>query len=211
MPEKLYKVLKRNDKGHLVSCNGGSQVWTTGVRVEAHDGGPLVPCKNGIHACREQNLIHWLDEVICPVVDASKERIVHNDKVVLRWAVIGAPLPTWNERTARLFACDCAEWALSLLDKPDAPSIEAVRVARLFAIGEATCDELAAAGSAARAAAGSAAWYAAWDAAGSAAGYAARAAAGDVAWYAAWYAAGDAAGDAAWAYMTERLMEYLNA
>jgi hypothetical protein len=202
---KLYKVLSRNEKGQLVSCNGGDQVWTPGEKVYAHDKGPLVACANGIHVCREQDLIHWLNEVICPVVEASKERIVQDDKVVHRWCVIGEPIDAWNERTARLFACDCAQWALSLVEKPDPRSVEAVRVARLFADGEATPEELAAAGAAAGAAARDAAWDAAWAAAraaaGAAAGSAARAAARAAAW--------DAAGAAAGAYITERLMEYL--
>jgi hypothetical protein len=221
VPEKLYKVLKRNDRGQLVSCNGGSQVWVPGKKVYAHDKGPLVPCENGIHVCREQDLIHWLNEVICPVLEASEERVVCDYKVVLRWAVVGDPLPTWNECSARLFACDCMEWELSLLDKPDARSVEMVRVSRLFAVGEATRDELDAAWAAAWAAARDAAWAAARDAATAAARDAAwaaardaaTAAARDAAWAAARDAAWDADWDAAWdaarAYMTERLMEYL--
>ena len=217
---KLYKVLSRNDRGELVSCNGGTQVWTPGVPVSVE--GKLVVCGNGIHLCRPNDLLHWLNEVICPVTKCSKERIVEKDKVVVRWAIIGEPLPTWNEMTTRLFACDCAEWALSLVENPDPRSVKAIRVSRLFAAGKATAAELAAAG-----AAGTAAWDAAgaaWvaqDTAARAAAAAAWATAGDagVAAGAAWDAAGaawdaagaacDAAGDA-WEYMAERLMQYLN-
>ena len=184
MSERLFKVLARNERGELVSCNGGTQTWTPGVKVCAHDRGPLVACHNGIHLCRPEDLLHWLNEVICPVTRRSGERIIEVDKVVVRWAVIGEPLPTWNDRTARLFACDCAEWVLCLIENPDPRSIDAVRVSRLFAVGKATAVELAAAR-----AAGDAAWAAAWDAA---------------------WDAGDTARAAASEYMAERLMQYLD-
>ena len=95
--------------------------------------------------------------------------------------------------------CDCAETALRYIPVGEDRPRRAIAVARLYAEGSATDDELAAArdaawvaaGDAARAAAGAAAWDAAWAAAGDAAGAAARAAAGD--------AAGAAAWDAAWA------------
>ena len=210
MSEQLYKVLHR-DGIRLVSCNGGRQEWMPGVKVEAK--GPLVPCANGIHLCRTKDLIHWLNDTICPVRRASRERIVCDDKVVVRWAIIGEPLETWNDHAARLFACDCAEWALTLIEQPDPRSVDAIRVARLHAIGEATSEELSAAWSAAGSAAGSAAWSAAESAAGSAAWSAAWSAAGSAAWSAAWSAAGSAAGSAAWSaawvHMTERLSEYL--
>jgi hypothetical protein len=41
-----------------------------------------------------------------------------------------------DKRSKRLFACDCAERALSLIVAPDPRSIEAIRVARLYAIGK---------------------------------------------------------------------------
>jgi hypothetical protein len=101
-------------------------------------------------------------------------------------------------RVLREFACDQAESALRLSECNDERSWRAVSVSRLYAVGEASADELAAAGTAAwdaaRAAAGAAAGAAAWDAARAAAWAAARAAA----WAAAWAAAGTAAGTAAW-------------
>lgn len=66
------------------------------------------------------------------------------------------------------FACRCAEYALSLVENPDARSVEAIRVKRRWMTGDATDDELRfarmAALSAARAAERAAAWAAAWDA-----------------------------------------------
>ena len=112
-----------------------------------------------------------------------------------------------SDKEAHLFACWCAEKAL--VPTSDPRSHEAVAVAKRYALGDATDEEL----TAARSAAGSAAWaawsaarsaaesVAAWSAAESAARSAARSAA-DAAWSAAWAAesaAGSAAGSAAWA------------
>jgi len=89
-----------------------------------------------------------------------------------------------SDRVLRLFACDCADAALGLIESPDPRSVEAVSVARRYAVGAATAAEL------------SAAWDAAWDVAGDAAGVAWSAA--GVAWSAAGADAGDAAWDASW-------------
>lgn len=45
----------------------------------------------------------------------------------------------------RLFACDCAEQALSLSGSTDRDCLQAIRVARLYAVGEATKADLIAA------------------------------------------------------------------
>jgi hypothetical protein len=104
-----------------------------------------------------------------------------------------------NDKTERLFAVWCARSTPmhdgsttgALLTDPR--SISALEVAERFAHGNASREELAAAGAAAGAAAEGAARAAAWAAAEAAAGDAAEAAARA----AAWAAAGDAAWDAA--------------
>ena len=80
------------------------------------------------------------------------KRIDDTDKIVVAQARLISKLKTWNDRIARLFACDCADRALALIKKPDPRSIESVRIARLYAIGEATKEQLTAARAAARAA-----------------------------------------------------------
>jgi len=121
------------------------------------------------------------------------ERVDANDKVVVRQARLVRRLK-WDERVARLFACDCAERVLPLFEaeypEDDRPR-RAIETARRYAVGDATCEELAAAGAAA--------WAAPWAAARDAAGDTAWDAAGDAAWAAAWAAAGGAAWAAAWA------------
>jgi len=98
-----------------------------------------------------------------------------------------------RDKLARLFACDCAERVLPLFEKEypeDKRPRKAIKVARLFAEGKATTQELAAARAAA------------WDAARAAVRDAARAAvrdaARDVAWEAARAAVRDAVAAAAW-------------
>ena len=102
-----------------------------------------------------------------------------------------------SEKNLRLFACDCAERVLHIYEKKyDNPAPrKAIETARLFANGEATQEELAAAWDAARAAARAAAWAAARAAAKAAAR--------------AWAAARVAARDAEQQWQLERLEYYL--
>lgn len=99
----------------------------------------------------------------------------------------------------RLLACDFAEVALQLIEDPDHRSVKAIEVARAFANGVATEEELAAARDAALAAALAAAGDVAGDAARDAARAAAWGTARDAGCAAAWAAARGAAGEAAWA------------
>ena len=182
MTDTLYKVLGTNGSAY----HGGTLAWPLPngkpgrwVKVE----GELVPCRNGLHLCTIDQLLAWLGPTIW-VAEAGRERIEQKDKIVARRARLVAATE-WNERTARLFACDCAERALKRERKagrePDERSWEAIRVARLFANGETG--------------------YAARDAARDAAWAAARAAARAAAW--------DAARDAERRWQAERLLHYL--
>ena len=158
--------------------------------------GALEPCRRGYHLCRESDLVNWLGPVIW-IAEYDGDRVDVNDvdegKVVVRRARLVSRVPHWNAQSARLFACDCAERALNRErergGEPDPRSWESITVARRFARGEATQEELAAAWDAA--------WTAAWDAA--------RAAA----WTAAWAAARDAAWATERQWQTERLHWYL--
>jgi hypothetical protein len=199
----FYKVLNAD----LTSRNGGTYQWVVGKWARKIRG-TLVPCHRGYHVCQENDLLEWLGPVICEA-EIGGGCIRASDETVARTARIVRVLDTWNERTARLFACDCAERVLPVFERVhpnDNRPREAVETARRFANCRATATELAAARAAARDAAWApardAAWAAAWaaagDAAGAAAGDAARAAAGAAAWDAAGAAAWDAARAAAW-------------
>ena len=172
MDGRLFKILGRNGE----TVNGGSGRWHLPLNGKPGKWmppieGKLEACFRGYHLCRVQDLVHWLGPTMW-IAERKGKRIDDDSKVVVRQARLIRKLETWNDRTASLFACDCAEEALMLIDEPDRRSLDAVRVARLYAVGEASGEELkaarSAAWSAARSAAGSAAGSAAWSAAGSA-------------------------------------------
>jgi hypothetical protein len=116
-----------------------------------------------------------------------------------------------GDKTLRLFAVGCARKVQHLMK--DQRSIDALDVAERYANGDATEDELAAAGLAARAATGSAAEAAAeaaWVAAGAAAGRATWDAALAAAWEAARASAREAARASARQAQVEIAIELLN-
>ena len=214
-PDTFYKILREDGRSPYADYawplpNGKPAKW---VRAK----GPLEVCANGIHLCREADLLSWLVGPAMYIAEARGARLDSSNKIVVREARLLHRLETWNEKAARLFACDCAERALRRVTakygKQDRRSWNAIKVARQFANGEAHRSDLAAARAAAWAAARAAAWDAAGDAAWDAAWDAAGAAARDAVWAAAWDAARDAARDAAWdaegAWQTQCLMEYL--
>ena len=129
--------------------------------------GELVPCQHGYHVCREEDLIHWLGPTIWEV-EPKGVILTHENKVVVREARLLRALDTWDERTARLFAADCAEHVLHLFEEvnpnDDRPR-KAIEAARQYANGQITTAAGAAAGDAAWAAVRAAAWTAAGDAA----------------------------------------------
>ena len=188
-----YKILSNKREAR----HGGSGKWE--YRKWMPHISDIEACRRGYHVCREQDLTHWLNEAIWEV-EIKGNIIEQSDKVVASDARLVRKLKTWNERTARLFACDCAERALRFADANQVGGLEnTISVARRFADGKATDSEL------------SAAWDAAW--AAWAARDAARAAR-DAAWdarEAAWAAAWDArdARDAELKWQTKRLMQYL--
>ena len=197
MEEKYYKVLAEDGTPH----HGGKGKWSLPTADGPGEWMPQIekiePCRSGYHVCREQDLIYWLGPAIFEV-EIRGTTIVHEEagssKVVAAEARLIRRLDTWNDRTARLFAADCAEAVLPIFEKErpndDRPR-KAIQAARDFAEGRTGAAAWAAARDAARDAAGAAARDAAGDAAGDAARDAARAAA--------WAAARAAAGDAAWA------------
>ena len=149
----LFKVLRADG-----SCtNGGNGKWN--LPIKNNDGswtpgewmppieGELVPCENGYHLCRLGDLIGWLGEAIF-TAEYRGECVAHGDKLVVREARLLAKVEAWNERTARLFTCDCAERVLPIFEceyPDDARPRNAIAIARQYADGEATKEELAAA------------------------------------------------------------------
>lgn len=189
-----YKVLDANNR----SCNGGSPDLVWSLPTQNEDGtwtpgewmpevqGDLELCANGYHLTNAEYLLDWLNATIYEA-EPSEELIEGDDKIVCRSVRLLKKLH-WDDRVARLFACDCAERVLPIYERDypdDKRPRHAVETARLFADGKASDSEL------------DAARDAAWDAAGAAA----RDAAGGAAWAAAW------AAERKW--QTVRLMKYL--
>jgi hypothetical protein len=144
-----------------------------------------VLCQSGWHAMYERDVLaHLPEEAGAQLwrVEVRGEVVEGDDKIAATSMRLDYQLGVTTETNLRLFACDVAQDALSLVEHPDPRSLAAVEVARRYAVGAATDRELYAA----RSAAGSAAEYAARSAAGSVAGSAAEYAAGSAAEYAAW-------------------------
>ena len=175
--------------------------WTPGKWMPEVTG-DLELCTNGYHLTDTEHLLDWLNATIYEA-EPSEERIESDDKIVCRSVRLLRKMH-WDDRVARLFACDCAERVLPIYEKDypkDKRPRQAIEVARRYAEGKASDSELAAA----RAAAWAAARAAAWDAARAAAWDAARAAARDAAMDATWAAA--RAAERQW--QAKRLMWYL--
>ncbi len=194
-----YKFLTGDGKGPYsnvpwpLPADGQPGAWMPAVT------GDLVLCGNGYHACTERDLLTWLGATLYEL-EFDGEVVAGDDKVVGRCARLLRRIDTWNARTIRLFAADCAEHVLHLFEQRHPDDIrprQAIAAARAFARGEIDQQALTAARAAAGDAAGDAAWDAAWDAAGAAAGDAA----GD--------AAGAAAATSERIWQTARLLAYL--
>ena len=199
MTERLFKVLGPNRQAY----HGGRGVWN--ARAWMPPITDIKLCERGYHLCREGDLVNWLGPEIWEATWRG-DRVDSNDKIVVSEARLVRRLTTWNDRTARLFAADCAEDSARFADdRTRLVILDTVAVVRRFANGEASAGDLDAAWDAAR----DAAWDAAWAAA--------RDAAWDAAWAAAWAAARAAARGAAWAAardaarvrQTNMLMGYL--
>jgi hypothetical protein len=193
----------------MTSGYGNEPPWSVGERRELPKGQRPILCERGYHSCRTWlNALTYSPGPVACIVEVG--RVTRDeDKQVGRWRRLVAAVDA--SRQLRLFACECAERALKgereAGREPAEVSWQAIEVARQFANGEATAEELSAAASAAYAAAysaASAAYSAAYSAAASAADSAASAAyrAADAAAYRAASAAYSAAASAA-AYSAE--------
>jgi hypothetical protein len=117
--------------------------------------GVIVPCKNGLHAAPVSSLLTFCNETLWRV-EIDGDLVWHGDgnerKIVTRKMRIVERIETWNDRSARLFAADCAERVLKHFEDRypnDKRPREAIEVARRFARGEATREEMNASSSSA--------------------------------------------------------------
>lgn len=146
MTDLLYKTTSYDG-----ACVYGKGSWEPGTWRTVTQ--PLVVCSHGIHYCRRNDLVRWLNEEVWLFEDGAPETAVDGcDKMVTTKGRIVERVETWNGVTARLFAADCAEAVLPIFYKvrpdDDRPQ-KAIEKARSYARGEIS----AAARDAARAAA----------------------------------------------------------
>jgi len=116
-------------------------------------------CERGWHYTTLEHLLNWLQAEIYEI-ETRGAILGGDDKSAAQQIRLVRKVENWNERTARLFACDCAEHVQHIWRKgyPDDNRPQAaIDTARKFANGEATAEEMDAAGDAAR----DAAWAAA--------------------------------------------------
>jgi len=108
-----YKTLRNR-----CSCHGGTGKWTP--YKPKHVDGDLVPCQHGLHYCRDEQVVGWIDQEIWKFVDlAPNETIAKPDKMVTREGMITEKCKHWTKRAAALFAVDCARQALNRHDLGD--------------------------------------------------------------------------------------------
>src|SRR5690606_30224161 len=115
----------------------------------------LVPCQRGYHVATPGQLVDWLGPELFEV-ECRGEHVALGDQHVFGQARLVRRVDAWNDRTARLFAADCAARVLHLFEAccpGDMRPRRAIDVARAFANGQATVEDLAAARDAAKAAA----------------------------------------------------------
>jgi hypothetical protein len=95
-----YKFLRAGQIGPF----SGTE-WPRHGEVEAT--GPLLPCRNGVHACRIDDLAYWLDDELWEV-ELLGEIVEERLKLLAQRGRLVRPLDSWNAGTRRTFA----EWCL---------------------------------------------------------------------------------------------------
>jgi hypothetical protein len=160
--------------------------WTSGDWTPALNGDPI-NCKYGYHFCELPDLPVWCLATLYELeVEPGGMVIRYDDKsaTTARCRLV-RQIEAWDERTARIFACDCAVRVLPIFERKRPGDLRprwAIETARRYVDGHATDAELAAAVDAAQdaamaaamAVAGDADWLIARDAAKAAASAAAR-------------------------------------
>ncbi len=140
-----YKVLD-SDGG---CCHGGYGKWylpedgKPGQWMPAVEG-EVKCCENGYHLVTASQLLSWLGPTIW-VAEGRGDCDVDDDKTAFREARLISRVETWNERTVRLFICDCAEHVLPLYKcrHGDAAVLQAsIDAGRKYANGKMTLKQL---------------------------------------------------------------------
>ena len=150
-----YKVLAADG---VSPRHGGSGKWFVPKGERVGKWMPAIrdisPCSRGYHFVTLEQLPRWIGPTLYEV--EVRGQIIHeSDKSVAEQARLVRRIETWNDKTLRLYAADCAERVVSLYEKDyptDTRPRKAIQAARDFANGKITAEELNAAYAAAYAA-----------------------------------------------------------
>ncbi|WP_322750340.1 MULTISPECIES: hypothetical protein [unclassified Frankia] len=101
-----YKFLRPAGTGPFTGYDWGT-VPGTWVDAEVNAGaGDVVPCRDGIHACRVEDLPYWLTEELWRI-DLDGPLVIHENKVVARRGRLGTRVEQWTRAAAREFSVAC--------------------------------------------------------------------------------------------------------
>ena len=143
-----------------------NKTWPVAVGEWTPETKPVL-CQSGWHGMEEKDVLGYLPSragAELYLVEIKGTILTGEDKFAVESMRLVEKVGETTKENLRLFACDCAEDALSLIVNPDPRSVRAIEVARQYSHGLATDSELSAARSAAESA-----WSAARSAARSAA------------------------------------------
>jgi hypothetical protein len=101
---KAYKFLLRGRRSlirQVVWPTPGAASW-----LEAAPG-PLVACRNGLHACRVEDLAYWIAIELWEV-ELDGELIDAPDAIVARRARLVRPIEAWSASAPESFGRNCA-------------------------------------------------------------------------------------------------------
>ena len=141
-----YKVLAADG---VSSYHGGLGKWFIPKGKRIGKWMPAIkdirPCERGYHFVNIEQLPQWLGPTLYEI--EVRGQIIHQaDKSVAEQARLIRKVETWNDKTLRLYAADCAERVLGLYEKQypkdDRPR-KAIQAARDFANGLITKDAAA--------------------------------------------------------------------
>ena len=147
LAQTYYKVLSKSG----AACLGGSGQWHLPKGKRPGKWMPKIAdpkcCERGYHLVTRDQLTLWLGPTIWEAEGRGAFEAVP-DKTAFEQARLIRKVETWTERTARLFAADCAERVLPIFERKcpddDRPR-EAIEAARAFARGKTSRGDLQAA------------------------------------------------------------------
>lgn len=114
-----YKFLRAGRRGLISRIVWPEPGETDASWLEAAPG-ELVACRNGVHACRMDDLAYWIAEELWEV-ELSGETQEAMDAIVARRGRLVRPIETWRADAPRAFARSCVARAEAHVDACGAP------------------------------------------------------------------------------------------